>query len=128
MPAGPPTCRHFLILKMNDPELELRQIQSEISVYIPYEDFVRIENRLEELKKEEDAKLQALSDLQQAYVSANSDFEKNYVKEMVGQIREMSRTARAEIRALNQEIVAHNLTLERARELYQKIKTLGRNL
>ncbi len=113
---------------MKDLEVELQKLQDEISAYIPYEDFVRIESRLEELKKEEDAKLRALSELQKAYLSANSDIEKEYVKEMVGKIREISRTARAEIRTLNQEIVTHNLTLERGRELYEKIKALSGDL
>ena len=128
MPAGSPHLQAFPHLKMNDTETEFQKLQEEIRAYLPFEEFIRIEKRLEQLRGDEENKLLALRDLQKAYLSANSDFEQNYVKEMVAKIREMSKIARTEIRSLNQIIVDHNLTLEMARNLYEKVKALGGNL
>ena len=95
----------------------LSEVQKEISQYMPCEEFVRIQLRLTELRKEEENKLLALADLQKAYLSANSDAERDSVKEVVVKIRELSKAARQEIKDLNAKIVSH-LPLELARTLY----------
>ena len=70
------------------------------------DDFVRIQQRLAELRKEEEAKLVALSELQKAYLSANSDAQRDAVKETVGKIRELSKIHRQEIRELKQKLLS----------------------
>ena len=89
------------------------------------QEFLRIQARLAELKEEEDHKLIALSQLQKAFVGANSDAERDYVKQTVGQIREMSRSARQEIRELRQRL-ANNMTIEKADELYARWLMAGK--
>ena len=116
MPAGPPTCRHLPFIPMQQ---ETEQIRQEIAAYMDCDEFVRSQARLAELKKEEEAKLRALAELQQAYVTANSDAERDHVKQMVGRIREISKLARGEIRELKQQILAH-MTLEVANDLYER--------
>ena len=108
---------------------EAEKIRKEIAAYMDCDLFVRSQARLAELKKEEEAKLQALAELQQAYVSANSDAERDHVKQMVGRIREMSKLARAEMRDLKQEILAH-MPYEKANDLYERLlrSTDARNL
>jgi len=95
-------------------------IVEEISKYMPYEEFVRIQERLAELRREEEKKLQALAELQKTYVSANTDSERDYVKQMVGKIRDLSKAERQEIRLLNQEIAKH-MTLEQANDFFQRL-------
>jgi len=103
-----------------------QEVREEIVRYMVYEEFTRIQGRLAELRSEEDAKLQALAELQKAYLSASSDAQRESVKVMVGKVREMSKIARQEIRELNQEICKY-MTLEKARELYQRLRD-ARNL
>jgi hypothetical protein len=100
---------------MQDPE----QIRQEIAGYMDCDVFVRSLTRLAELKKEEEAKLRALAELQQAYVAANSEADYEQIKQMVVRIREMSKLARAEIRDLKQQILAH-MSLEKANDLYER--------
>jgi hypothetical protein len=95
-------------------------IEQDIAKFIPLEKFVRIEERLAFLRKEEEQKLLALGELQKAYVAANSDAERDMVKITVGKIRELSRATRTEIRSLNQELIQH-LPLEQAHKLYQDL-------
>jgi hypothetical protein len=102
---------------MNEANEKIRQ---QIASYIDCDTFIRIQERLAELRKEEEAKLNALADLQKAYNSASSDAERENVKQIVGKIREISRTARVEIRELKQQILAH-MPLERATELYNQL-------
>lgn len=95
------------------------QIQAEISKHMPFAEFLRIFNRIDELKHEEEAKLKALGDLQKMYVSANSDEQREAVKQMVVQIRELSRQHRQEIRALNDEI-QKAMPFAQAQDLYKR--------
>lgn len=98
-----------------------QDVINEISKYIPYADFLRIYGRILELEKEEDAKLEALSNLQEAFLSASTDAERDYVKRTVGEIRELSKAARAELRALRSEIIKF-MSLETAKDLYRKLE------
>lgn len=100
---------------------DLEKIRQEIASFMDYENFVRTQERLSQLKTEEEAKLKALADLQQAYLSANSDQQRDSVKQMVGKIREMSKLARIEIRELKQQILRH-MSLEKANELHGRLK------
>jgi regulator of sirC expression with transglutaminase-like and TPR domain len=95
------------------------QIELEISSKMPLDEFLKIQERLAFLRKEEDLKLKALAELQQIYVAAASDQEREMVKQAVGQIREISKKTREEIRAFNTMIHQH-MTLEEAKELYEK--------
>ncbi|HEY4491175.1 MAG TPA: hypothetical protein VI958_04200 [Acidobacteriota bacterium] len=98
-----------------------QEIIDEISKYTPYEDFLRTYGRILELEKEEDAKLEALSNLQKAFLSASTDAEREYVKQTVGQIRELSKAARAELRALRTEMIRF-MPLETAKDLYRRLE------
>ncbi len=95
-------------------------VRKEIEEYIPYEKFIQIQRKLSELRKEEEAKLTALAELQKAYLSANSDAQRDAVKETVGKIRELSKIHRQEIRELNHQLAQH-MTLEQARNFYEKL-------
>jgi hypothetical protein len=99
---------------------DLVKLQAEIGRYMPYDDFVRIHRRLSGLRAEEEAKLKALADLQKMYLAANSDAQREAVKEMVGKIRELSRQHRQEMRSLNDEI-QQKMPFHLAAELYQRL-------
>lgn len=99
------------------PDLNLKQ---EIERYMPYGEFARIHERLTELRLEEEAKLTALAELQKAYLSANSDSQRDAVKETVGKIRELSKLHRKEIRELNQELLQY-MTLEQAKNFFERL-------
>ena len=64
----------------------------------------RIRARLAELRGEEEQKLKALAQLQQYYVDARSDEEREQVRQAVAEIREISKKARQEIRELNTQL------------------------
>ena len=64
----------------------------------------RIRARLAELRREEEQKLKALAELQQFYLEARSDEEREKVRLAVAEIRELSRKSRQEIRDLNQKL------------------------
>lgn len=95
------------------------EIQTEIEQHLHFEDFLRIQKRLTDLRNEEEKKLLVLADLQRAFVGANTDFERDYVKQTVARIRELSKAARAEMRKLKQELLQH-LTLDEANDLYDR--------
>lgn len=97
-----------------------QNLRLEIEQYIPYEKFIQIQQRLSELRKEEEAQLTALAELQKAYLSANSDSQRDAVKETVGKIRELSKIHRQEIRELNQQLLQH-MTLEQAKTFSEKL-------
>lgn len=86
------------------------------------ENFLRIQKRLAELRNEEEAKLHALAELQKAYLAANSDLARDQVKQTVGEIRELSKAARSEIRELKQQLLLH-ISIEKANELYEQFLT-----
>jgi hypothetical protein len=99
--------------------MSINQIEDEISKIMPLEEFLQIQRRLRELHHEENVKLQALSELQQVYLSANTDAERDMVKQAVGQIRELSKSTRAQIRELNSKI-AERMSLEQAYDLFSR--------
>ncbi len=104
----------------------LLQLEEEIAALMPYDKFVRVHQRLAELRSGEEQKLKLLAELQKSYVSADSDLEREKVKEVVGKIRELSKTAREEIRSLNREILNY-MPVEKARELYQELLQAQKN-
>lgn len=69
---------------------------------------LRIRARLAELRNEEEQKLKALAELQQYYVEARSDEEREKVRQAVAEIRELSKKARQEIRELNAQLQSTN--------------------
>jgi thioesterase domain-containing protein len=95
----------------------LQEIEVEITKYMPLEEFLRIQERLAFLRKEEENKLSALAELQKAYLAANTDHQQEMVKNTVGQIRELSRKTREEIRSLN-SVIFQRMPLQLAKELY----------
>ncbi len=97
-----------------------QNLRLELEQYIPYEKFIQIQQRLSELRREEEAKLMALAELQKAYLAANSDSQRDAVKETVGKIRELSKIHRQEIRELNQQLLQH-MTLEQAKTFSEKL-------
>ena len=97
---------------------EKDSVRQEISRFMDVGRFLQIQRRLEELRGEEQKKLNALSELQKVFVAANSDYERDLVKKTVGDIRELSKTTRKEIRELNEELV-QSMPLDTARELYR---------
>ena len=99
--------------------MNIQQIEEEISKVMPVEEFLQIQRRLRELHHEENVKLQALAELQQVYLSANTDAERDMVKEAVGQIRELSKATRSQIRELNSKI-AEYMSLEEAFDLFSR--------
>jgi hypothetical protein len=99
--------------------MSIRQIEEEISKVMPLEEFLQIQRRLRELHHEENVKLQALAELQQVYLSANSDAERDMVKQAVAQIRELSKATRTQIRELNSKIAQH-MSLEQAYDLFSR--------
>jgi hypothetical protein len=99
--------------------MTLSEIESEITKHMPLDEFLRIHERLAYLRKEEEDKLSALAELQKTYLSANTEQQQEMVKNMVGQIRELSRKTREEIRSLN-SIVFQHMPLQLARELYDR--------
>jgi hypothetical protein len=105
---------------------QLLQLKEEITAFVPFDKFIRVQTRLAELRLEEDQKLELLAELQKVYLSANSDLEKDKVKEMVGKIRELSKVARSEIRSLNSKIQEH-MPVEKARHLYKRLLELQEN-
>ncbi|MCI0413560.1 hypothetical protein L0222_12275 [bacterium] len=98
--------------------MTLAGIEAEIDKHMPLDEFLRIHERLAYLRKEEEDKLGALAELQKAYLAANTEQQQEMVKNAVGQIRELSRKTREEIRSLN-SIVFQRMPLQLARELYQ---------
>lgn len=99
--------------------MNIQQIEEEISRIMPLEEFLQIQRRLRELHHEENVKLQALAELQQVYLSANTDAERDMVKQAVGQIRELSKATRTQIRELNSK-VAKYMSLEQAYDLFSR--------
>ncbi len=99
--------------------MNTREIEQEIGELMPVDDFLQIQRRLRDLRFEEDAKLRALAELQQVYLSANTDEERDLVKDAVAKIRDLSRATRQEIRDLNNRIVAF-MPLDVARELFER--------
>jgi regulator of sirC expression with transglutaminase-like and TPR domain len=95
------------------------EIEKQITLRMPLEEFLRIQERLAVLRKDEDMKLKALAELQKAYLAANTDEQQEMVKYAVAQIREISRKTREEIRALNSKIYEH-MPLADAKDLYEK--------
>jgi hypothetical protein len=83
------------------------------------DEFLRIHERLAYLRKEEENKLTALAELQKTYLAANTEQQQEMVKNMVGQIRELSRKTREEIRSLN-AIVFQHMPLQIGKELYDR--------
>jgi hypothetical protein len=99
--------------------MNTHEIEQEIGELMPLDEFLQIQRRLKDLRFEEDAKLRALAELQQVYLSAYTDQERDLVKEAVGKIRELSRSTRQEIRELNNRIVQY-MSLEQARDLFER--------
>src|SRR5262245_8390467 len=99
----------------------MTDVTAEIAKRMPVEDFVRIQKRLEELRKEEEEKLKALADLQKYYLAAGTDSEREAVKNAVGKIREISKMARQEIRSLNNELVKH-MSLQEAKSFWDNYR------
>src|SRR5262245_21872976 len=95
------------------------EIEQQITARMPLEEFLRIHERLAILRKDENLKLNALAELQKAYLAANTDEQREMVKDAVAQIREISRKTREEIRSLNNKIHEH-IPLPEAKELYEK--------
>jgi len=102
------------------------QIEAKIGAKMPLQEFLRIQERLIILRNEEDLKLKALAELQQVYVAAGSDEQREMVKQAVGQIREISKNTREEIRALNSTLV-QKITLDEAKELYERYQKASHN-
>lgn len=105
---------------------QLEDLKAEIGRYMPYDDFVRIHRRLAELHSEEEAKLKALADLQKMYLAANSDPQRDAVKEMVGKIRDLSKQNRQEMRSLNNDI-QQKMPFNLAAELYQRLLAIEKS-
>lgn len=99
--------------------MNIQDIEIEISKMMPLEEFLQIQRRLRELHHEENVKLQALGELQQVYLSANTDAERDMVKQAVSQIRELSKATRTQIRELNSKI-AEYMSLELAFDLFSR--------
>jgi hypothetical protein len=99
--------------------MNAKEIEQEIDGLMPLDEFLKIHRRLKDLRFEEEAKLRALSELQQVYLGANTDQERELVKEAVARIRELSRATRQEIRELNNRVVQF-MPLEQARELFER--------
>ena len=99
------------------------KIEADIAGHMRLEDFLRIHARLNELKREDEQKLQALAELQQYYNAAGSDKEREKVRSAVAQIREISRQTREDIRLLKIELSRH-MPLDQALKLYQEWKNL----
>src|SRR5262245_36763780 len=99
--------------------MNINEIEKEISDVMPLEEFLQIQRRLRELHHEENVKLQALAELQQVYLSANTDAERDMVKQAVGQIRELSKVTRTQIRELNGKIAVY-MSLEQAYDLFSR--------
>jgi regulator of sirC expression with transglutaminase-like and TPR domain len=95
------------------------EIETQIADRMSLDEFLRIQERLVFLRGEEEMKLKALAELQQVYVSASTDQQRDLVKEAVAQIREISRKTREEIRALN-SVIYERMPLEEAKQLYEK--------
>ena len=95
------------------------EVIAEITQNFPLDEFLRMQERLAFLRKEEEEKLRALGELQAVYVSATTDQQRDLVKTAVGQIRELSRKTREEIRTINSRIY-ERMQLARAKELYEQ--------
>jgi hypothetical protein len=106
--------------------MRLPEVEAEITKYMPLDEFLQIQERLAYLRKEEENKLIALAELQKTFLAANSEQQQEMVKNMVGQIRELSRKTREEIRSLN-SIVYQHMPLQSAKELYEKYLEAGRS-
>jgi hypothetical protein len=102
------------------------QIEAEICARMPLQEFLKIQERLAFLRNEEELKLKALAELQQVYLAATSDERREMVKQAVGQIREISKKTREEIRALNSAIF-QKMPLDEAKQLYEKYLTASHN-
>jgi hypothetical protein len=99
--------------------MTLPDIEAEIRKHMPLDEFLRIHQRLAYLRKEEENKLIALAELQKTYLAASTEQQQEMVKHMVGQIRELSRKTREEIRSLN-SIVFQHMPLQLGKELYDR--------
>lgn len=106
--------------------MTLSEIEAEITRRMPLDEFLRIHERLAYLRMEEENKLKALAELQKSYLAANTEQQQEIVKVTVGQIRELSRKTREEIRSLN-SIVFQHMPLQLAKELYEKYVEAGRD-
>lgn len=104
--------------------MSLTDLKKQISAYMPYDDFMKIQVRLAQLRKEEEDKLKALADLQQAFVSAKTESEIEVVRKTVGEIREISRAAKQEIRQLIRELQKH-MSIDLARDFYAQVLKAG---
>lgn len=100
--------------------MHIAEIEEQIRKYMPVERFIQLNRRLEVLQRDQDLKLKALGELREYYLSAGTEKELQTIKETVGQIREISRTTRTEIRAIKSEIAAA-LPLDVALELYRNL-------
>lgn len=85
---------------------EKEQIEQQISARMPLDRFLQIHKRISDLRGEEDKRLKALAELQQAYIAAASEAQQESVKQLVATIREQSRADRNEIRSLKLEVIA----------------------
>jgi hypothetical protein len=103
--------------------MTLLEIESAITAHMPLDEFLRIHDRLAWLRGQEDERLKALAELQKGYVAAITDQQREKIKNMVGQIREISRKMREEIRALN-TIVHQHMPLAEAKQLYEQYLVL----
>jgi CHASE3 domain sensor protein len=106
--------------------MNLAELETEISQYMPLGLFLRIHKRLAELRSEEELKLKALSELQPAYNSASSDQQRDLIHEAVAQLRELSRAHRKELRELQTELQKY-ITVDKGRQLYAQWTAAGRN-
>ncbi len=106
--------------------MTLSEVEAAITKHMSLDEFLRIHERLAYLRAEEENKLKALAELQKTYLAANTERQQEMVKNTVGQIRELSRKTREEIRALN-SIVFQHMPLPLAKELYEKYVEAGRN-
>src|SRR5262245_43677261 len=102
--------------------MKREEIEQQINSRMPLKEFLEIHERLAVLRKDEDMKLSALAELQKAYLSANTDEQRDMVKDAVAQIREISRKTREEIRALNSRVYEH-MPIAEAKELYERYLT-----
>jgi hypothetical protein len=106
--------------------MTLADIEAEIRKHMPMDEFLRIHERLAYLRNEEENKLTALAELQKTYLAANTQEQQEMVKQMVGQIRELSRKTREEIRSLN-SIVYQHMPLQLAKEVYEQYLEAARS-
>lgn len=102
-----------------EPKVSFQEIVARIEERMPLEEFLQIHYRIMELRKEEEAKLNALAEIQKVYLSATTDEEKELVRQTVADIRELSRKARLEIRSLNTRILA-SMSMDESNDLFAR--------